>query len=116
MKSYFQLAMIIRNMTESPEQAEKRKAGEIHPADMPVPLRIEHSLSERLKRLADRGELNRQRMAQNIIKIGLEELESAKKMKLTNVALALRDMHDLFKNVLEIGKSAFQAGKEVKTQ
>lgn len=112
----FQLAIIVRNMTESTDEAKARKSGEAQISEMPIPLRVEKILVERLERLAKRGDLNRQRMAQNIIKIGLEELEAARKYKLTNIALKIRDMHDLFTDVLEIGKQAFYAGKEVKTK
>ena len=112
----FQLAIIVRNMTESADNANARKSGEVKISEMPVPLRIEKNLIERLERLADRGDLNRQRLAQNIIKTGLEELESAKKFGLTHVAITIRDMKDLFSDVIKTGKQAFTAGKGGETK
>lgn len=110
----FQLAILIRNMTESADTTNARKSGEVKSSEMPVPLRMEKKLIEHLERLAERGDLNRQRLAQNIIKTGLEELESARKLGLTHVAIKIRDMKDLFTNVIKTGKQAFNAGKEVK--
>lgn len=110
----FQVAVLIRNMTETSERAIARKSVEVKPSEMPIPLRIEKSYIERLERLADKSDLNRQRLAQNIIKTGLEGLESAKKLGLTNIVITVRDISDQFKSFLEIGKKAFYAGKEVK--
>lgn len=109
----FQLALVIRNMTESPEQANIRRVGEVKPSEMPIPLRIDNTLMERLKKLAEKGDLNRQRLAQNIIKTGLEELEKARKLGLTDIVIKLRDTHDLLKDFLKIGEQAYHAGKEV---
>jgi hypothetical protein len=113
---FFHLGMLIRSMKETPDQAKRRKSGEVNTSGMPIPLRIDKNIIERLGRLAEKGELNRQRMAQNIIVIGLEELESARKYKLTDIALKIRDMHDLFKDVLALGERAFESGKEVKSK
>lgn len=110
----FQLSLIVRNMTATPEKITIRKSEEIKASEMPIPLRIEKNLIDRLERLAEKGDLSRQRLAQNIIKIGLEEMESARKIGLTRVAITIRDMHDSFKKFLEVGKNAFNAGKEVK--
>lgn len=112
----FRIALLVRNLIESPEQANIRRAGEIKIAEMPVPLRIQKNYVDRLDRLAGRGEITRQRLAQNIIKTGLEELETMKKLKITDVVIKIRDMKDLFADVLEIGKRAFFAGKEVNTK
>jgi predicted transcriptional regulator len=113
----FQLSIIVRNMTESADNAIIRKSAEIKGSEMPVPLRIDKHYVVRLERLAESGDLSRQRLAQNIIKTGLDELESARKIGLTHLVLVIRDMcekRDLFKNLLEMGKRAFSAGKEVK--
>lgn len=110
----FQLAIIIRNMTESADNAIMRKSGEVQNTEMPVPLRIDKNYVTRLEQLANKGDISRQRLAQNIIKTGLEELESARKVGLTHVVIKIRDMHDLLKSVLEMGQQAFYAGKEVK--
>ncbi|SKA13252.1 hypothetical protein SAMN02745119_02777 [Trichlorobacter thiogenes] len=112
----FQVALIIRNATESKEKAESRKSDDMKPSEMPVPLRINKAIVDRLDRLSVKVDLKRQRMARNILTVGLEELESARKVKLTNVALAIRDIHDLFKNALEVGKNAFRAGREVENK
>jgi predicted DNA-binding protein len=113
-----QLAIIVRNMTTTPEKEKIRKSDETKPSEMPIPLRIEKDVIDRLGRLADQGEITRQRLARNIIKSGLEELESARKYGLTTVALKVRDIHevmrDSFKKFLEIGKGALNGGKEVK--
>jgi predicted DNA-binding protein len=110
----FQLAIIVRNMTATPDNVKERRSDETKVSEMPIPLRVEKTLIERLERLAEKGDLSRQRLAQNIIKSGLEELESARKYGLTTIALTVRDMHDSFKKFLEVGKKAFLAGKEVK--
>lgn len=110
----FQVALLIRNMISTPESTNARKSGEVKPSEMPIPLRVDKNHIERLELLAEKGDISRQRLAQNIIKTGLEELESAKKIGLTHVAIKIRDMHDLFNNVLEVGKQAFSQGKEVK--
>jgi predicted DNA-binding protein len=116
----FQIGILIRNMTESPEKAIDRKHREAKNSEMPIPLRIEKNLVERLERLADRGDLTRQRLAQNIIKVGIEEIESGKKYGLTQAAIKFRDVQemvqDLFTDILEVGKQAFYAGREVKTK
>lgn len=110
----FQLGVIVRNITASADEIEARKYAHEHSSEMPIPLRIDKSLIERLESIAEKADMSRQRLAQNIIKTGLEELETARKYKLTDIALKVRDLQDLFTNVLEIGKQAFYAGKEVK--
>jgi predicted transcriptional regulator len=112
----FQLGLLIRNMTDTPEKAKARKTVETKNSEMPIPLRIDKKYLERLERLAEKGEINRQRLAQNIIKVGLENLEDAKKIGLTHVVIKIRDMQDLFTDILEVGKQAFYAGKEVITK
>ena len=109
----FQIAIIVRNMTESADKAKIRKFGEIKASEMPIPLRIDKNYIDRLERLAERGDINRQRLAQNIIKTGLEEMEAAKKIGLTHAVLLIMNMQNLFANVIKIGKQAFYAGKEV---
>jgi predicted transcriptional regulator len=110
----FQLSLIVRNMIATPENVTARKSDDIKASEMPIPLRIEKSLIERLERLAEKGDLSRQRLAQNIIKTGLEETETARKIGLTTVALTIRDIHESFKKFLEIGKKAYNNGKEVR--
>jgi len=114
----FQLAVIVRNMIATPENVKSRKSDETKASEMPIPLRIEKKIIDRLELLAEKGDISRQRLAQNIIKYGLEETESARKYGLTTVALKVRDlheaMHESFKKFLETGKKAYYAGKEVK--
>ncbi|CAH2031720.1 hypothetical protein [Trichlorobacter ammonificans] len=110
----FQVALIIRNATESKDKADSRKSDENKASEMPIPLRISKAIVDRLDRLADRGDIKRQRLARNILEVGLEELETAKKYGLTHLAKKIRDMHDLFTDVLSMGRQAFFAGKEVK--
>ena len=111
-----QLGILIRNMAEPMMAKFNRNQSDENISEMPIPLRIDKLLLERLERLADKGDITRQRLAQNIIKTGLEELEAARKYGLTHVIFKIRDMHDLLKDVLESGKRAFYAGKEVKSK
>lgn len=110
----FQLSLIVRNMIATPENVKARKSDEIKTSEMPIPLKIDKNVIERLERLAEKSDLSRQRLAQNIIKTGLEETETARKIGLTKVAITVRDMHDSFKKFLEIGKKAYNRGKEVR--
>lgn len=107
----FQIAMIIRDMTKSGDKGKGSELRNENISEMPIPVRMEESLVKSLDRLAERGQLTRHCLAKNIIKTGLEQLETAKKFGVTHLFL---NMRDLFKDVLEIGKSAFDATREVR--
>lgn len=109
----FQLAILVRDIKEGISGKKARQDEEKKLKEMPIPIRIDQSLVPTLDRLAKRADLTRHHLARNIITVGLEELECARRLGLTHIMITVRDIHELFAKFLEDGTQGFYGRKEV---
>ena len=102
----FHIALAIRNTIEAVKGTKERK---LTGHEKPIPVRMDESFLEKLDLLAEQGGISRQRLALNIIDVGLEEAEALKRYGVMRGILFFRDLPDRFRAFINKGEKAYKA-------
>lgn len=101
----FYIALAIRNTIESVKGTKERK---LTGHEKPIPVRMDELFLEKLDSLAEQGEISRQRLALNIIDIGLEEAEALKRYGVMRGILFFRDFPERFRAFINKGEKVYK--------
>lgn len=107
----FQLGILIRDIRETvgrPALIDKASGDKV------VPIWIDENILIRLDKLAEKGGLSRNKFVQNLLQVGVQELEHAQSIGLFQFAVLLIKLRDGFIAIGKTGEKAFRSAMDGK--
>lgn len=104
----FQLGIYLRDLHEAISSKNKKNFDPIS-GERPIPIKLDEDFINRLDMLAEKAGLSRHQLLKNIIRAGLEEVETLSKVGIIKLGVIFRDLPESFRAICEKGEAALTA-------